>query len=477
MIVGRTRLRRLLIALRQHAANANPFTIVVLPRRRKQSPCVVAAKLACYHRSFPVLARSQPDNPSPIPIPPTAAAIAPPYENTPSPLRMARQYDEDLFKDSTMTFGEHLEELRGALFRAVIGLVIAVGIGLYFGDTVVGWIQYPLKKALIEYYQQGSAEKAKAAGLVEDQDKFKKELQTQNKVSVVVYESPMANAGDTVKSDPGQLAREQMLRFLMEQQIDKRGLYAPQSFPALPADLQETAKKYDDLTQAEMIDFHRALLKQTFAPALNADGSTTQARLAFYNVDDYEPLKVKSLNIQEGFMIYLKAAFLFGLILSSPWVFYQIWMFVAAGLYPHEKKYVTSFLPLSLFLFLLGASTAFFFVFAPVLEYLLSFNKWLGIDPDPRINEWLGFALILPLGFGISFQLPLLMLFLERIGIFSVNTYLAKWRISVLVIFIASAVLTPADPYSMMLMACPLTVLFFGGVALCKIWPKPKAAA
>lgn len=408
----------------------------------------------------------------------TAPVVDPPHQQTSSAFRMARQYDEDLFKDSTMTFGEHLEELRGALFRAVIGLTIAVGIGLYFGDAVVGWIQYPLKKALVEYYQQASVDKALAAKLITDGDKFKAELKAQNKVSVVVFESPMTGNNETVKADPATLAREQMLRFLLEQQIDKRGLYTPQSFPDLPLELQETAKKYKELSQEEMTAFHQALLKQTFTPAVNDDGSMAHARLAFYDVDDYEPLKVKSLNITESFMIYLKAAFLFGLVISSPWIFYQLWMFVAAGLYPHEKKYVTSFLPLSLILFLLGASTAFFFVFAPVLDYLLSFNKWLGIDPDPRINEWLGFALMLPLAFGISFQLPLVMLFLERIGIFTVNAYLSKWRVAVMVIAIGSAVLSPGgDPWSMLIMTTSLVVLFFGGVGLCKLLPKTSAAA
>jgi sec-independent protein translocase protein TatC len=100
------------------------------------------------------------------------------------------------------------------------------------------------------------------------------------------------------------------------------------------------------------------------------------------------------------------------------------------------------------------------------------FNDWLGIDPRPRINEWLGFVLILPIGFGISFQLPLVMLFLERIGIFTVQSYLSRWRIAVLVIFVLAMFLTPADPTSMLLMAIPLTVLYFGGVALCRFMPK-----
>jgi sec-independent protein translocase protein TatC len=94
------------------------------------------------------------------------------------------------------------------------------------------------------------------------------------------------------------------------------------------------------------------------------------------------------------------------------------------------------------------------------------------IDPQLRISDWLSFVLILPLGFGISFQLPIVMLFLERIGIFSVRTYLSHWRISVLVIVFVAMVLTPADPYSMMLMAAPLVGLYFFGVALCHWMPR-----
>jgi sec-independent protein translocase protein TatC len=79
------------------------------------------------------------------------------------------------------------------------------------------------------------------------------------------------------------------------------------------------------------------------------------------------------------------------------------------------------------------------------------------------------------LGFGISFQLPLVMLFLERIGIFTVRSYVTRWRVSVLVIFVLSMVCTPGDPYSMLLMACTLTVLYFGGILLCRLMPKRKS--
>ena len=80
--------------------------------------------------------------------------------------------------------------------------------------------------------------------------------------------------------------------------------------------------------------------------------------------------------------------------IASPYVFYQIWTFVAAGLYPHEKNYVFLYLPISILLFVGGASLAFLFVFDPVLDFLFLFNKGMNADFDPRIGEWLGFVLM-----------------------------------------------------------------------------------
>ena len=199
--------------------------------------------------------------------------------------------------------------------------------------------------------------------------------------------------------------------------------------------------------------------------------------LLFHPGAEDDRVHAKSFSFPEMFTIWLKACLVVGTIISSPWVFYQIWNFVASGLYPHEKKYVHLSLPFSLGLFLLGAATAYLFVFKPVLGFLLTFNSSLGVDPDPRISEWLGFVLLLPLGFGVSFQLPLVMLFLERIGIFNVRTYMEKWRVAVLVIFVISAILTPADPYSILFMAVPLTFLYFGGVLLCYFLPKSTSQA
>ena len=193
---------------------------------------------------------------------------------------------------------------------------------------------------------------------------------------------------------------------------------------------------------------------------------------SYHLVEDDPRVRIIGLRMDEPFVVYMKAALIVGALVASPFVFYFIWQFIAAGLYPHEQKYVRVFLPFSIGLFLAGAALAFFVVFRFVLAFLLSFYDWMGIDPDARISDWLTFVLILPLGFGISFQLPLVMLFLERIGIFSVKTYMGNWKISVLVICFLAMVLTPSDPYSMMLMATPLIGLFFFGVLLCKWMPR-----
>ena len=215
---------------------------------------------------------------------------------------------------------------------------------------------------------------------------------------------------------------------------------------------------------------NRVLITESFPRSL----SPVQIELVDLEVWESTRINTQALKVEESFMVWIKAALIAGIVISSPWIFYQIWIFIAAGLYPHEKRHIHLYLPISLLLFLSGILLAYFGVFKPVLMFLFAFNASMGIDPAPRIGEWLTFVMILPLGFGIAFQLPLVMLFLNRIGLFEVESYLAKWRLAVLVIFVVAMFLTPADPISMMLLAAPLTVLYFGGIGLCKWMPRTR---
>jgi sec-independent protein translocase protein TatC len=327
---------------------------------------------------------------------------------------MRRKTDDDLFRESTMTFGEHLEELRSCLFKALGGLVVGFLIGLYLGSSVVDFIQSPLRKALITYYTSQST--AAVKGKLEE-----------------------------LKADG---YSDEIVPF-----VEKERMY-PEQVYVNPAEL---------------------LHKLEIDVPVDERGADMVPVLLWRPIEQDKRVRTSSLGVHEPFTVFVKAALLVGALLASPWIFYQVWAFVAAGLYTHERRYVHIFLPFSLGLFFAGASLAFFFVFQPVLQFLFTFNQWMNIDPEPRINEWLGFVLILPLGFGIAFQLPLVMLFLERIGVFDVQTYLSKWRIAILVIFILSMFLTPADPGSMLLMAMPLTLLYFGGVLLCHWMPRSRS--
>ena len=174
-----------------------------------------------------------------------------------------------------------------------------------------------------------------------------------------------------------------------------------------------------------------------------------------------------SLGPLETITIYFMVCLVSGLVLASPWVFYQGWAFVAAGLYRHEQKYVMRYLPMSLGLFLGGVILCFWFVLPITLGFLLEFNVWLGVAPTLRLSEWMSFATILPLVFGLAFQTPLIMLFLERIGIFTVDDFRAKRKMAILIITIAAAVLTPGqDPFSMTLLAIPMILLYELGILL-----------
>jgi len=230
---------------------------------------------------------------------------------------------------------------------------------------------------------------------------------------------------------------------------------------------QQLVRQFDPQQSRRL---NKLLLARTFP------GELRKARVNTVPIFTWRPVKVKfqTLDATEPFMIYMKAALMTGLVIASPYVLYQIWLFVAAGLYPHEKHYVFLYLPISVALFFGGASLAFAFVFDPVLTFLFTFNKGMNADFDPRIGEWLSFVLILPLGFGISFQLPLVMLFLNRVGLVSLDLYTQQWRIAILTICVISMVLTPADPISMMLMAVPLCFLYLFGILMCKYMPRGR---
>ena len=180
-------------------------------------------------------------------------------------------------------------------------------------------------------------------------------------------------------------------------------------------------------------------------------------------------------------MVYFKVSLLCGVVIASPWIAYQIWALVAAGMYPHERRLVYRYLPFSIGLFLAGVFLCQFVVLPGAVKALLGFNTWIDLDPDLRLNEWLSFALILPLVFGLSFQTPLVMLFFNRIGVFGWEDYWSKWRDAVFIRAVFAALLTPTpDIVTMSYLFVPMFALYCLGVLICKYFPpaeEPEDAA
>src|SRR5262249_24888829 len=154
------------------------------------------------------------------------------------------------------------------------------------------------------------------------------------------------------------------------------------------------------------------------------------------------PPSLMSLTVTEPFMVYFKVSACCGVVLASPWIFYQLWLFVAAGLYPHEKQHIHVNLPLSIALFLGGVALCEWVVLPTGVDYLLSFNDWLGYEPDLRLSDWLSFALMMPLIFGLAFQTPLVMVLLERIGVFRVRDYQHHRRLAMFLLAVLAAIVS-----------------------------------
>lgn len=175
----------------------------------------------------------------------------------------------------------------------------------------------------------------------------------------------------------------------------------------------------------------------------------------------------------EAFLATINVTVWGGVILAFPFILYQFWSFVYEALTESERKYVRIFGPFSLILFLSGIVFG-YFVMAPIsLRFLLSFSS-ASLVPMIRASEYLSFVGSFVLAFGVVFELPLILIFLVKIGIASPEFLRQKRRYAIVVIFILSAILTPPDCVSQFLMAVPLLVLYELGILLARIIYRPR---
>jgi sec-independent protein translocase protein TatC len=181
--------------------------------------------------------------------------------------------------------------------------------------------------------------------------------------------------------------------------------------------------------------------------------------------------------LTEAFFVYMKLAIFSSLIITSPFVLYQIWKFIAPGLLATEKKYVVPFVLSSTSLFIGGVLFGYFVALPPAFEFFVSFNnKYL--QAMISFNDYLSLFVTFLLGFGLSFELPVFMFFLAKLGIVNSKMLSKQRRYAILVIFIVAAILTPSpDALSQILMAIPLMFLYEVSIFVVKFVEKKKIAS
>lgn len=169
--------------------------------------------------------------------------------------------------------------------------------------------------------------------------------------------------------------------------------------------------------------------------------------------------------LTEAFVTYLKIALFSGFFLSFPFIATQIWLFIAPGLYKHEKKILKAILIATPTLFVAGTIFAYKVIFPAAYGFFLSFETSgsigsLPIQLEPRVAEYLGFVMKLLLAFGISFELPVLITVFALVGFVQSRNLVKYWRIAVVIIFTIAAIITPPDILSMIGLALPLVALY-----------------
>ena len=344
----------------------------------------------------------------------------------------------DLFADSTMSFGDHLEALRSHLFRCVVYLLVACAPAAYFAQDVLDLVTAPIAAALEDYDPDAAREL--------------------NEKSETAGESFLDNLRNMWRGD------------VAEEVVDAADGDDSDFDAAPPPEVLEALVRRDDLRRAAGL-----------AP-LGGDAGKTAVPLRlsseFFEKARRSAAASRGLvthDLMSPFVIYIKAILVTAFAAVSPLIFVELWLFVGAGLYPHERKYVYLYMPISLGLFFAGAAFCFTVVFQFVLPFLLSFNDLIGTIPLIGADTWFSFALFLPGMFGLSFQLPLVMLALNRLGLVEASFYRENKRMAILVISFLSVILTPSDPGSMLAMMIPLVGLYFAGIWMCDHFPTPAA--
>ncbi len=369
---------------------------------------------------------------------------------------MAKDIKEQL---KSMSLGDHLEELRARMILAILGLLVGMVVCLFFGKILIGVMSQPFENEI------GKLEKKKLVTIRKKQEAAK--IGDEPQAIIATYDPKNGYRTYTSFEEIGKLIE---------------ALHEPEPTPDDPNDVSPTDKtdaEDSPLLEAIVIAHHptQGFMEYTTTKRLerlrkewDKSGAiiehvavgTTMGRAGSAQIVTHSPV--------EGFMVYIKVCMLFGLLLTSPWVIWQIWAFVSAGLYLKEKRYMHVVSPISTVLFVTG-SLFFMLVVAPlVMSFLIRFNAAMGVGSLWSLQKYINMVFSLTIVFGAAFQMPIVIVFAERLGLVTIEALAKNRKFVILGLVVVAAMATPPDVISQVSLAIPLYGLYEISIIVCRIW-------
>jgi sec-independent protein translocase protein TatC len=333
-----------------------------------------------------------------------------------------------------MSFLEHLDELRRRILRSVVFVFLALLLCWFVSDRIYNFLAAPMRRALAEAAQhpvplQGltGGEQIASLNSIREGDTARYVFEATTKLGTSVIPPGASVAVRVAKGADGQLGVFTDEALFAGASVVPKGVRLPLDFRA-----QEGGLPHEE-----------------------------------------EKLVVRTA--VEPFSLYLQVSLYAAVCLSVPFLLWQVWGFISPGLYPHERGWAMPFVLMSSLSFVAGAAFAYYVLFPPAVAYLL------GIGQDFRLflnaSDYFDFVILVLLAMGVVFQMPAVTYVLARIGLVDARFLVSHWKISLVVILVAAAVLSPTnDIPNMLLFAAPMVVLYLISILVAGLFSRPRTA-
>ena len=330
----------------------------------------------------------------------------------------------------------HLVELRQRLAKSVLAIFIGFIVAFTFHNAILSWMTKPLNDALVQ-----------VGKIVEQRNYESWKIKDENNNSI----SQISN----IKNSSADIALKEAL-----------------SAKSLSDTLKKASQVIND-KNATATD--RALAILLMSAAKSADSIAKDSKALAYALSkelnitigqESQRLRAKSFEgmitthqVGGAFFVALKVSFFAGILIAMPIILWQIWQFIAPGLYDNEKKMVLPFVIGGSVMFMVGVLFAYYIVTPFGFQFLITFGSFL-YTPLINIEDYVGFFTKIMFGFGLAFELPVFAYFLALLGLITDKTLINFFKYAIVIIFLIAALLTPPDVLTQLLMAAPLIILY-----------------